>query len=91
MFYSTTSSQPHPITMSIDETSSASAYITSNQFFTQTPPAPPIRPQRQLHSKATQTDYDDTTRQTSVDQNTFDALIEGVHNMSPTERCMILV
>lgn len=94
MFHSATTSQrTHATTMSVDESSSASAFTsTSNQFFSQTPPAPPQRPFQQqrvpdLYSRGTQTDQDESSRQPSLDENTFAALLEGAQKMSPAERC----
>lgn len=92
MYHSATNQPINATTMSVDGSLSASAFTTSNQFFSQTPPAPP-RPQQklpELHCKGTQTDPDDAARQPLLDENTFAALLEGAQKMSPAERCKLL-
>lgn len=89
MYQSTTqSAYANPTTMSVDESMSASAFTSSAHFFdSQTFPTPPTRRTPELHSKSTQTDIDCVQRQPSIDENTFAALLEGVQQMPPAERC----
>jgi hypothetical protein len=93
MFQSATSSAGyHPTTMSIDESVSASPFTSSSAHFfsSQTPPAPlPVRPQQQytkteLQTRATQTEDE---AKTTLDEQTFAALLENSQKMSPAERC----
>jgi hypothetical protein len=91
MFQSTTSSTGyHPTTMSVDESVSASPFTSASAHFfaSQTPPVPPsLRPQNtkaELQSRATQTEDE---AKTTLDEQTFAALLENSQKMSPAERC----
>lgn len=95
MFQSTTSSAGyHPTTMSVDESVSASAFTSNSAHFfaSPTPPIPPPLRQQQyakieLQSRATQTEDE---AKTTLDEQTFTALLEDSKKMTPTERCKLL-